>query len=122
MNCERCGASVEAGDEREHSGLVLCEDCYMDALSPLKTCDPWAVYSARSFERHSGKEADLTPIQKEILRILDQEGPLEPLELLDRLERDVSLEELQRQFSVLRHLEKVCGQKQGNRVLWRLWD
>jgi hypothetical protein len=34
MKCEGCGAAVSPGDEREHCGQVLCEDCYMDVLSP----------------------------------------------------------------------------------------
>jgi hypothetical protein len=94
----------------------------MDALSPVKACDPWAVYSAKSFQRHSQKEPDLKPLQKEILRILRESGPLEPIELKERLGPDADMKELQRQFSVLRHLEKVRGEKQGHKVLWRLWD
>ena len=122
MKCERCGAPIDAGEEREYSGQVLCEDCYMDALSPMKSCDPWAVYSAKSFERHSAKGADLAPMQREILRVLEEEGPLEPLELQRKLGGNVSFDELQRQFSVLRHLERVRGEKRGDKVVWRLWD
>ena len=47
MECERCKDIIESGEEREYAGRVLCEDCYMDALSPAKTCDPWAVHSAK---------------------------------------------------------------------------
>ena len=38
------------------------EDCYMDVLSPVRACDPWAVHSAKSFEKHSGNTGSLTPI------------------------------------------------------------
>jgi hypothetical protein len=122
MNCERCGALIEPGDERRHAGSLLCEECYMDALSPVKACDPWAVYSAKSFERHQQQAAQLTPLQQEILRVLEETGPVEPSELKQRIDADVGWEELRRQFSVLRHLEKVRGEKQGDKVLWRLWD
>jgi len=56
--CERCGSRIHEGEEREHSGQVLCEDCYMDRLSPPRTCDPWAVHTARSFKE--GPDALLT--------------------------------------------------------------
>ena len=49
MKCDRCSAAVQEGEEREHHGEILCEDCYMDVLSPAKACDPWAVHSAKSF-------------------------------------------------------------------------
>jgi predicted transcriptional regulator len=94
----------------------------MDALSPVKACDPWAVYSAKSFEQHRQKESELTPLQNEILQTLEQHGPMELWELRERLGSDVDEKELQRQFAVLRHLEKVRGEKQGNKVVLRLWD
>ncbi len=70
MNCEKCGASIDAGEERELRDQVFCEDCYIDALSPVRVCDPWAVYSAKSLERHMAEPPPLTSIQSEILRIL----------------------------------------------------
>jgi hypothetical protein len=122
MNCDRCGATIDPGDERHYAGSTLCEECYMDALSPVKACDPWAVYSATSFEQHQRKGSELTPLQNEILRILDKAGPLEPWDLKKRLDSSVDENELRRQFAVLRHLEKVRGEKRGDKVLWRLWD
>ena len=66
MECNRCHAKIEPGDEKQHLGQTLCEDCYMDALSPVKTCDPWAVHSAKSFEKYAESALTLTPIQSEI--------------------------------------------------------
>ncbi len=54
MKCYHCQAAIEPGEEREHRSRMLCEDCYLEALSAVKTCDPWAVYCATSLERHSG--------------------------------------------------------------------
>lgn len=121
MNCYRCNATIEPGEEREHLNQILCEDCYMDALSPPKGCDPWAVYSATSFERHSGGTLALTPIQKEILNILEETGGIEFQDLLGRLGGKLTPKELEREFSALRHMEKVRGEKRGERVVCCLW-
>ena len=37
----------------------LCDDCYMDALSPTKTCDPWAVYTAKSIQKRIAVQFNL---------------------------------------------------------------
>jgi hypothetical protein len=121
MNCVRCNATIEPGEEREYRGKILCEDCYLDALSPPKGCDPWAVYSATSFERHSGGSLALTPLQKEILVILEETGGIEFQDLLGRLAGKLATTEFEREFSVLRHTEKVRGEKRGDLVVCRLW-
>ena len=49
MRCEKCDKEMlEAGEEFRYAGSVMCEDCYMDAISPPKACDPWAAYIAKS--------------------------------------------------------------------------
>jgi len=93
----------------------------MIALSPLKTCDPWAVHSARNFENISGKRESLMSIQSQILNILEQKGAMEPGQLLVELGSDLELKDLERQFATLRHMEKVRGEKKGDKVFWRLW-
>ncbi len=121
MKCEQCNADIEQGDEREHLGRVLCEDCYMDALSPLRTCDPWAVHSAKSFEAHTGAAAAMTPLQKEILGILKETGGVEPAVLLERLDNKLTQAQLEREFATLRHMEKARGEKRGDKVFLRPW-
>lgn len=121
MKCDRCASELDIGEEREHLGQTLCEDCYMDALSPVRTCDPWAVHSAKSFEKHSGKIESLTPIQSDILKILKKSGPIEPIEVIKRLGKKVTPKDLEREFAALRHMEKARGEKQGGRIVWRLW-
>lgn len=122
MNCDQCGIGIEQGEEREYRGQVLCEDCYMDALSPVRTCDPWAVHSAKHLEMHSGVSAALTPIQREILDIMRETGGVEPVDLVERLRGRLTVKELEREFSSLRHMEKARGEKRGNRVYLRLWE
>ena len=121
MNCEKCGATMASAEEREHHGQILCEDCYMVALSPMKTCDPWAVHSAKSFEKLASNPAPLTQVQTTILQILKEDGAMEPETLLEKLGDKLQLAELQREFSTLRHMEKARGEKQGEKIVWRVW-
>ena len=121
MNCDRCNAVIESGEEREYSGQTLCEDCYMDALSPVRTCDPWAVHSAKSLEKHSSGTTTLTSVQSKILSILKETGGVEPEDLLSRLNGELTSKELEREFSTLRHMEKARGEKRGNKVFLRPW-
>lgn len=100
---------------------MLCEDCLMEACSPLRACDPWAVHSAKTFERHTDVPELLTPLQEAILQTLAAHGPMAPEDLRQRLGARCSLPELEREFAALRHMEKVRGEKRETRVLWRLW-
>jgi hypothetical protein len=93
----------------------------MDALSPVRTCDPWAVHSAKSVVARAGDAEILTPVQSEILRILEETGGIEPTRLLQRLGGNLSAKDLEREFSALRHMEKARGEKREDRVVWRLW-
>ena len=74
MKCTRCGAAIEHGEGREHLNQIICEDCYMDVLSPMRTCDPWSTHSAKSFEKHAGDVTPLTSVQSKILNILKETG------------------------------------------------
>ena len=121
MECDRCHAKIEPGEEKQHLGQTLCEDCYMDELSPVKPCDPWAVHSAKSFEKHAESAPILTPIQSEILSVLKETGGIEPQELLGKLTAKLTQKDLDREFAALRHMEKARGEKRGDRVVWRLW-
>ena len=116
MQCEKCKADIERGEEREHAGRTLCEDCYMVALSPVKTCDPWAVYIAKST---SGGGSQLTKLQKDILAVLKETDGIELVPLARRL--GVELPDLEREIATLRHMEKLKAVKQGDRKLFCLW-
>ena len=121
MKCDSCSTSIEPGEDREHLGQTLCEDCYLDAQATMKTCDPWAVYAATSLERHGGGASTLTPRQAEILRILQETGGLEREALLEALGGKLTLPELEREFATLRHMEKARGEKRGDKVFLRVW-
>jgi len=119
MQCDRCGAMIADGEERKLNGQVLCEDCCIDLMSPLKACDPWAVYSAKSFARHKGDNLRLTPVQEKILNIL-KDGPVEPAMLSKGLETKAA--ELERELAVLRHMEKIRGELKDGKRFIRLWE
>jgi hypothetical protein len=121
MKCEKCDVAIVPGDVRNHQDLTLCEDCYMVALSPMKTCDPWAVHSAKNFEKFAGERKQLTQIQMEMLQILGVQGAIQPETLQESIGYRIELADLQREFSTLRHMEKVKAEKQGDKILWRLW-
>jgi len=119
MKCARCEASIPEGEEREHLGRALCEDCYIDALSPAKTCDPWAVHSAKSFGKHLGGKFELTELQQKILEILKETDGAPSEHLVERL--NISPMDLEREIAALRHMEKVRGELRTGKKYIRLW-
>ena len=119
MQCAKCQEAMAPGDEREHLGQQLCEDCYMDALSPAKACDPWAVHSAKSFEKEHGGVLELSGRQKKIMSILEETGGIEPVMLMERL--NISLADLEREIATLRHMEKVRAELRDNKKLIVPW-
>jgi hypothetical protein len=118
MECQKCGQAIEAGEERELHAMTLCEDCYLDALSPVKTCDPWAVHSAKRLEQ-LGTGGQLTDLQQKILALLKESGLVKPEFLCRKL--SIPYEELEREFASLRHMEKVRGEKVDGEIFIRLW-
>lgn len=75
----------------------------MVVLSPIKTCVPWAVHSAKSFLKCTGNTKQLTQVQTEILQLLQVHEAMEPETFLKRLGSNMELTDLQREFSTLRH-------------------
>lgn len=120
MQCERCDIVIEEGEEMELHGQTLCEDCYMDLLSPLKACDPWAVHSAKTFLKEQGHEPQLNQLQQKILELLSLEGPIEPGNLSERLQ--IKYADIERELASLRHMEKVRGELKDGKRLVRTWD
>lgn len=99
--CDRCQAEVDPAELREFGGQQLCEDCYMDALSPARACDPWAVHSARSTIATQGQQ--LTPLQQQIYDLVRAEQEISFVAAAARL--GIKEEELRREFATLRHME-----------------
>ena len=119
MKCDRCSQTIEPEEAREHFSQHLCEDCYMDALSPAKTCDPWAVHSAQSYAKSKGGSLELSEIQQQILLILKETGGAEPADIADRLQ--IKPTDLEREVAALRHMEKLRGELRNNKKFLILW-
>ena len=119
MKCDRCNDTIESGEERELHSQVLCEDCYMDALSPAQGCDPWAVYLAKSSGDETKDQANLTGTQVKIIQTLKETGGLERDALSERLQINPS--DLKRDLATLRHMEKIRAEKRNEKIMIRLW-
>jgi hypothetical protein len=118
MQCDRCKAAIAEGEKKELNGQMLCEDCCMDLMSPAKACDPWAVYSAKSFASKHGSDLQFNPVQENILNML-KNGPIEPSILSGQLE--IGIAELERDLATLRHMEKIRGELRDGKRFIRLW-
>jgi hypothetical protein len=119
MKCTRCNEAIPEGDERDHLGDTLCEDCYMDALSTTKACDPWAVYSAKSFGNEIAGKFELTDLQQKIIGILKEKEGAQFEYLIGIL--NISPKDLDREIAALRHMEKVRAELRGKEKFLRLW-
>ena len=119
MRCDRCEENIGEGEERDFHGQALCEDCYMDTLSPAKACDPWAVHSAKSFSNEGKSNVEVTETQSQILQILKETGGVEPRIISERLQ--IKPFDLEREIATLRHMEKVRGEMREGKKILRLW-
>ena len=119
VKCEKCGNYIEEQDGQEFHGQLLCEDCYIDALSPAKACDPWAVYSAKSFSKESGTGTNITETQSKILQTLKETGGVEPKIISEMLQ--ISPSDLEREVATLRHMEKLRAELREGKKTLCLW-
>jgi len=117
MKCEKCAVELSPEEKFEHSGHTLCEDCYLDIVTIPKTCDPWAVHSAKNTSLIIDS---LTAEQQEILDLIKKDGPLTAEEICSELSIDSN--ELQRNFATLRHMELARGFKKGDQVYYTLFN
>ena len=118
MKCSQCNVLVEEADQRAHQGQILCEDCYMEALSSLKTCDPWAAYNAQRHEVNQKEPPKLSPLQDRILKLITAAGEIEVEALLGKLGGEITHSELERQFATLRHMGKAGARKSGGKIFF----
>lgn len=114
MICERCKEIIPEGDDVfDHYGKKLCEDCYIGAVQPPRSCDPTAVDSARhtrAMMGHSGADG-LTPLQKRVYELIKERGKIPREELMKHFE--IPQWEMEKQIAILRHCELVRASKEG---------
>ena len=118
MACSKCGASMSAADGRDYAGQVICEDCYLEALSQVRTCDPWAVHLARSLKDSQGRH-QLTPLQQRLYDLVKEKGEVS----IPDAARTLGLKEdgLRQEFAPLRHMELLKATKREHLILITLF-
>lgn len=111
MICAKCQQEIPQGEEMNHMGQVLCEDCYVEAVEPPRTCDVAAVYSAKLARKLAGQKGTegLTELQKKMYEYVKVNGRVTPEALAKEFQLSVS--QLQREFTTLRHCELLKGTK-----------
>ena len=90
----------------------------MDVLSPARTCDPWAVRSAKNCDP-TGQETSLNPVQLGILRIITTEGGAGLETLASRLQSRPA--DLEREIAALRHMERLRATLRDGRKVFIPW-
>ena len=116
MKCQKCQRNIREADSFTHLGEILCEDCYIDVMSPAKSCDPWAVYSATRTREKAGLSGTegLNTLQQAIFHFIKDKGKATPEEVITRF--NITPKDLQNQIATLRHCELVMGSKEGQTV------
>ncbi|MDD3816093.1 MAG: hypothetical protein PHZ02_15780 [Desulfocapsaceae bacterium] len=116
---ENCQAEIEEGEGREFHGRLLCDDCYMDALSPARTCDPWAVRSAGLAKERGDTTEHNGGLQQKIINLIKESGGLSLAELAEKL--SVRQGDIEREIASLRHMEKIRAAMQDGKKVIVLW-
>lgn len=117
MICDRCKQDIpEEEDIFDHYGKKLCEDCYVGAVQPPRSCDPAAVDSAKSTRVLLGQKGTdgLTPLQKRIYQLVRERGKIPREELMASF--DLPGWEMEKQFAVLRHCELIRAFKENEKI------
>jgi len=92
----------------------------MDALSPPRACDPWAVRAAQTSLKGKERGAVLTDLQRRIIGFIQKRGKAEG----EAIEKELGLTswQLRRELATLRHMEIVRGFRKKGRVYYALFE
>lgn len=122
MNCQRCTEQIPEGEQFEHLGQILCEDCYIGAIEPPRTCDVAAVYNAKLARKMAGHEGTegLTDLQKDIYNYIKAEAPVTHEQIMKKF--SLAKWELEKNFATLRHCELVRGFRDKGQVFVKVWE
>ncbi len=115
MRCNRCGIEVSEDTRYSHSNEILCDDCYVSARKTIEVCDPMAVRLAARIRKRMGLKGPegLTELQKAIYDFIQREGKVTLKQVMEKF--NISLHDLETEFTVLRHCELVKGFKEDNK-------
>ena len=113
--CQICGCELTEEETYIFNGKILCEDCHMEETHPVTVCNPWPVLSAKKMKKPDAQTAEeqLDKLQKAIYNYVILRKKVTAQELCSQF--NISEVKLQNQMAVLRHLELVKGQKDGDK-------
>lgn len=122
IKCARCGSDTPEEDTYNHRGQDLCEDCFMGAMQPPKTCDVAATHLAKKHRQSAGQTGTegLLDIQKKIHDFIKEHGKVTRDQIMH--EFGIPEWELDKQIAVLRHCELVKGKKEEGNIFLVLFD
>lgn len=122
MKCARCGQDFLKEDLYFLNGRYLCEDCAMAALEGPKPCDVWAVRIATNTRRSLGQTGTegLTEVQRKIYEYIKETGGATAASIAEAL--GVGVEQIRREFAVLRHCELARAEKRGEEIYFVPWN
>ncbi len=114
MKCNICNNDLARGEEiKWERNKFICEDCYLDAAMPVRTCDPESVRIARNMQSLGLSTTEVSQIQAQILEVIEETGGVTPEVLAERLQVDP--ENLQWDLAALRHMRRIKGEKRGEK-------
>lgn len=122
MICDMCKDEIPEGDEYQHMGKTLCEDCYIEVIEPPRTCDVTAVYSAKLARKLAGQEGTegLTELQQDIYNYIKAEGPVTHEQIMKKFQ--LAKWQLEKNFATLRHCELVRGFREKGQIFVKVWE
>ncbi len=85
-------------------------------MNPPKTCDPVAVCSTLNIRKELGQKGTegLSDTQKKIYSLVTEKGSISHEDILKTL--NLTIQEFEREFAVLRHCELLRGFKEKGKV------
>jgi recombinational DNA repair protein (RecF pathway) len=122
VQCTRCGSKTSQEELYHFRDQDLCEDCYMGALQPPKTCDVAATHLAKKHRQAAGQTGTegLLDIQRKIYEFIKQHGRVTREQIMK--EFAIPEWELEKQIAILRHCELVKGRRAEGKLFLVLFD
>jgi len=116
MECAYCKQTIPEDESCNYWGKILCEDCYIQAVEPHRTCDVAAVHAAKTHRAMSGQTGTdgLTELQKIIYEYVVKNGKATKQQLC--INFNLTAMEMDTQMSIFRHCELLKGRKIDDKV------
>ena len=116
--------SVRLGSPKTKSTNIVDKHSAMTAtwmrFHLARSCDPWAVHSAKRLEASGSQGLQLNEIQSRIIDFLRNAVEAEPAAIWKDLQ--LTEDEFKRETAALRHMERIRGRLKDGKVILRLWE